>query len=133
MSRSPLYPSQGPRQSLYQQLPEVYRIKDGEQRPANQLKAYMNVLDEVMAGMHGNIEALYHDFFIETCDDWLIPYMADQLALYFIVVAKAQWGRLNHSAIPSRAGLLMLWNSASAWLGINISIINAPMPVVSRH
>ncbi len=70
-----------PRKSLYQQLPEFYRIKDGEHRPAQQLEAYMGVLDEVMAGMRDNINALYHDFFIETCDDWLIPYMADELGV----------------------------------------------------
>ncbi len=70
-----------PRQPLYQQLPEIYRIKDGEQRPADQLEAYMGILDEVMSGVRDNIEALYHDFFIETCDDWLIPYLADLLGV----------------------------------------------------
>ncbi|WP_127556030.1 hypothetical protein [Saccharospirillum alexandrii] len=70
-----------PRQPLYQQLPEVYRIKDGEQRPADQLEAYLGILDDVMSGVRDNIEALYHDFFIETCDDWLIPYLADLLGV----------------------------------------------------
>ncbi|GGX79736.1 hypothetical protein GCM10007160_03910 [Litchfieldella qijiaojingensis] len=70
-----------PRRPLYQQLPEIYRIKDGEQRPAHQLEAYMGILDEVMAGVRDNIEALYHDFFIETCDDWLIPYLGDLLGV----------------------------------------------------
>jgi hypothetical protein len=68
-----------PRQSLYQRLPEIYRIRDGEQRPAGQLQAYLEILDEVMRGMRDNVEALYHDFFIETCDDWVIPYIADLL------------------------------------------------------
>ena len=70
-----------PRQPLYQQLPEIYRIKDAEQRPSNQLKAYMGILDEILVGVRDNVEALYHDFFIETCDEWLIPYLADLLGV----------------------------------------------------
>src|SRR5688572_19903867 len=68
-----------PRQPLYQRLPEIYRIKDAEQYPAGQLQAFLTVLNEVMAGVRDNIEALYHDLFIETCDDWVVPYIADLL------------------------------------------------------
>lgn len=67
------------RKTLYDRLPEIYRIKDAEQNPPYQLQAYLAVLDEVQAAIHDNIEALYHDFFIETCDDWVIPYIADLL------------------------------------------------------
>lgn len=70
-----------PRQSLYQRLPEIYRIKDAEQFPARQMGAWLDVLDEVPAGLRDNIEALYHDLFIETCDDWVIPYIADLLGV----------------------------------------------------
>ncbi len=68
-----------PRQSLYRRLPEIYRIRDTEQRPAGQLEEYLDILDQVMRGMRDHVEALYHDFFIETCDDWVIPYIADLL------------------------------------------------------
>lgn len=68
-----------PRQALYQRLPEIYRIKDAEQFPAGQLEAYLSVLDELPAGMRDNIEALYDDQFIETCADWVVPYIADLL------------------------------------------------------
>ena len=70
-----------PRRSLYERLPEIYRIRDGEQRPAGQLEAFMGVLDEVMAGMRDSIEALHHDHFIDTCDDWVVPYVADLLGV----------------------------------------------------
>lgn len=66
-----------PRQPLYERLPEIYQIKDAEQFPAGQLAAYLGVLDELPAGMRDNIEALYHDLFIETCADWVVPYIAD--------------------------------------------------------
>lgn len=68
-----------PRKALYQRLPEIYRIRDGEQRPAGQLEDYLGILDEVLSGSRDNVETLYHDFFIETCADWVIPYLADLL------------------------------------------------------
>lgn len=67
------------RKSLYERLPEIYRIKDEEQTPSGQLQAYLNILDRIPAGIRDNIEHLYHDFFIETCDEWVIPYIADLL------------------------------------------------------
>ncbi|MCP4341219.1 MAG: hypothetical protein GY799_20640 [Desulfobulbaceae bacterium] len=67
------------RRSLYQRLPEIYHIRDAEQLPPGQLQAYLDVIDTVQAGIRDNIEELYHDFFIETCDDWAIQYIADLL------------------------------------------------------
>ncbi|SFA78517.1 hypothetical protein SAMN05421688_0867 [Poseidonocella pacifica] len=68
-----------PRQPLYDRLPEIYRIKDAEQFPAGQLAAFLGILDELPAGMRDNIEALYNDQFVETCADWVVPYIADLL------------------------------------------------------
>ncbi len=67
------------RQSLYDRLPELYRIKDQERIPAGQLKAFVDILDSTQSAVSDNIEALYHDLFIETCHDWVIPYLADLL------------------------------------------------------
>ncbi len=67
------------RESLYNRLPEIYHIKDEEQNPPYQLKEYLDILDQVQAAIRDNIETLYHDFFIETCNDWVIPYIADLL------------------------------------------------------
>ena len=69
------------RKNLYERLPEFYRIKDQQQVPAGQLKAFVEIMDEVMAGMRDNVEELYHDFFIETCKSWVIPYIADLLGV----------------------------------------------------
>ncbi len=77
------------RVNLYQRLPEIYRIKD-EDLPKNylyadqpvaafQLKSYLEPVEDMFSAIHENIESLYHDFFIETCDDWVIPYIADLL------------------------------------------------------
>lgn len=64
---------------LYDRLPEIYRIRDAEQLPPGQLQAYLAAVEEVFGAVHENIESLYHDLFIETCDEWVIPYHADLL------------------------------------------------------
>jgi hypothetical protein len=69
----------GARQALYQRLPEIYRIRDAELFPAGQLRAFLDLLDSVPAALRDNIEALYHDLFIDTCADWVVPYLADLL------------------------------------------------------
>ena len=54
-------------------------IRDHEQQPSYQLREYVNALDSVYAAIRDNIEVLYHDHFIETCADWVVPYIADLL------------------------------------------------------
>jgi hypothetical protein len=64
---------------LYERLPEIYRIKDEEQKPPGQLQSYLALVERAFGAIHENIEALYDDLFIETCDDWVIPYIGDLL------------------------------------------------------
>jgi hypothetical protein len=77
------------RVEFYRRLPEIYRIKDedlknlylvnGQPMPAYQLKKYLEPVEKMFSAIHENIESLYHDFFIETCDEWVIPYIGDLL------------------------------------------------------
>jgi hypothetical protein len=64
---------------LYDRLPEIYKIRDEEQQPPGQLKNYLKVMEDVFEAIHEDIESLYDDLFIETCNDWAIPYIADLL------------------------------------------------------
>jgi len=66
---------------LYDRLPELYRVRDQEQRPPGQLRAFLALLEGSLSAVHENIESLYHDFFIDTCDDWVIPYIGDLLGV----------------------------------------------------
>jgi hypothetical protein len=66
---------------LYDRLPEIYRIRDQEQDPPGQLQAYLSLVEDAFGEIHKNIESLYHDLFIETCDDWVIPYIGDLLGV----------------------------------------------------
>lgn len=67
------------RVSLYDRLPEIYRTKDAEPLSSYQLQHYLELVEIVYGHIHENIESLYHDLFIETCDDWVIPYLGDLL------------------------------------------------------
>lgn len=67
------------RYPLYDRLPEIYKIKDEEQFPPGQLKSYLALVEEIFGEIHENIESLYNDMFIETSDDWVIPYIGDLL------------------------------------------------------
>lgn len=64
---------------LFERLPGIYPVRDAEQSPPGQLQAYLGVVEPVLGEVHRSIEQLYHDLFIETCDDWVVPYIGDLL------------------------------------------------------
>lgn len=68
---------------LYHFLPAIYRELDmlGEGNSQGQLRALMNVLETQYRNVHLDIDALYDNWFIETADEWVIPYIAEQLGL----------------------------------------------------
>jgi hypothetical protein len=62
-------------QKLYELLPAIYRTRDAEQgKPLMQLIA---VIAEQVAILEEDIEQLYDNQFIETCADWVVPYIGD--------------------------------------------------------
>lgn len=63
--------------TLYDLLPEVHRRRDAESGSA--LRALLAVIDEAMQAVERDIEQLYDDWFVETCEEWLVPYLADLL------------------------------------------------------
>lgn len=67
------------RVALYERLPEIYRIRDAEQTPPGQLRAFLAAVENAFGALHEDIEALYQNLFIDTCDPWVIPYLADLL------------------------------------------------------
>jgi hypothetical protein len=69
----------GKRVPLYERLPEIYRIRDEELSPPGQLSAYLALVERAFGAIHEDIESLYHDLFVETGDDWVVPYIGDLL------------------------------------------------------
>jgi hypothetical protein len=63
------------RDRLYELLPAIHRIRDAEQ--GEPLKALLRVISEQVNLVEDDIAQLYDDWFIETCEDWVVPYLAE--------------------------------------------------------
>jgi hypothetical protein len=59
---------------LYQLLPGVYRERDAEL--GQPLRALLGVISEQVNVVEDDIKQLYENWFIETCEDWVVPYIA---------------------------------------------------------
>lgn len=68
---APLY-----RDLLYRLLPEHYRARDGD----GELHRFLALLGDELDRVAGNIEQLASDFHIDSCQEWVIPYLADLVA-----------------------------------------------------
>ncbi|WP_269936610.1 hypothetical protein [Arthrobacter sp. HY1533] len=64
-----------PADYLYNLLPATYRTRDAEQ--GYPLRELLAVMDEQGALVEANIDALYGNWFIETAQDWAVPYIAE--------------------------------------------------------
>src|SRR5215211_3663869 len=60
---------------LYELLPAVYRQRDAEQ--GQPLRALLQVIGKQVDVVEEDISQLYENWFIETCQDWLVPYIGD--------------------------------------------------------
>src|SRR4051794_24652129 len=60
---------------LYELLPAVYRQRDEEQ--GHTLQALLRVIAEPVDIVEADIEQLYENWFIETCQDWVVPYIGE--------------------------------------------------------
>lgn len=60
---------------LYNLLPVIYRRRDAE--AGYPLKALLEVIAEQVNLVEDDIDQLYENWFIETCQDWVVPYIGD--------------------------------------------------------
>jgi len=97
----------GNRDRLYELLPAIYRMRDYEQ--GQPLRALLQVIAEQVAVVEHNIGQLYENWFIETCEGWVVPYIGD-LVGYRDVNAAGEPGEVitpqgrkrNQNLIPRR-------------------------------
>ncbi len=59
-------------------LPAFYRERDGKNGP---LRALLGVIARQGALLEADIQRLYDNAFIETCEDWVVPYIGDLLGV----------------------------------------------------
>ena len=64
---------------LYKLLPAIHRLRDAEQ--GEQLRALLGVMETEFERIEQDIAILYDNWFIETCDEWVVPYIGDLLGV----------------------------------------------------
>jgi hypothetical protein len=60
---------------LYQLLPAVYQLRDADR--GYPLRALLQVISEQVNIVDADIAQLYENWFVETCQDWVVPYIGD--------------------------------------------------------
>ncbi len=60
---------------LYELLPVVHRLRDADR--GYPLRALLRVIAEQVDVVDADIAQLYENWFIETCQDWVVPYIGD--------------------------------------------------------
>lgn len=65
---------------LYHLLPAIYKIRDLE-RGDEALRALMAVIQSEYDRLVADIDGSYNDWFIETCAEWVVPYIGDLLGV----------------------------------------------------
>lgn len=92
---------------LFELLPVIHRQHDAEL--GYPLRALLQVIAEQVDIVEADIDRLYENWFIETCEDWVVPYLGDLIG-YRIALEAGQPGDvkrprqrlLNKILIPRR-------------------------------
>jgi hypothetical protein len=89
-----------PNDRLYNLLPQVIRLRDS-QDPAEPLRSLLSVISEQADLLEANVAQLYDDWFIETCQDWIVPYIGDLIGYDVLHAA----GDPSTGTTPAELGL----------------------------
>jgi hypothetical protein len=58
---------------VYGLLPALYRARDSR----GELRAFLELFGRELGRLRGNTEQLWRDFFVDSCQEWVLPYLAD--------------------------------------------------------
>src|SRR5689334_17881486 len=88
-------------QRLYARIPAWYRVQDAEQGMA--LLALLTVVGAQAANLRADLDALWDNFFIETAESWVVPYLGALVGTNLLPHAIDQGDRLDvWNTIPWR-------------------------------
>ncbi|HYK05716.1 MAG TPA: hypothetical protein VE974_28460 [Thermoanaerobaculia bacterium] len=88
---------------LYARIPAQYRVYDEAQRLPDDLPdqhrgplfALITVIAEQVANVRENLDQLWDDFFIETCADWVVPYLGALVGTNLVQLPVGRGNRLE--------------------------------------
>lgn len=89
---------------LYELLPIIYRARDAGQ--GEPLRALLRVLEEELSLVEEDIAHLYDDWFVETCDEWLLPYIGELVGTRLMHGTSQRAATANTLAFKRRKGTL---------------------------
>ncbi|MEM9007240.1 MAG: hypothetical protein AAGE59_27390 [Cyanobacteria bacterium P01_F01_bin.86] len=89
---------------LYQLLPAIYRQRDEAQ--GEPLRSLLRIIAEQVEVVEEDIDQLYQNWFIETCEYWTVPYIADLIG-YRQVGAAGLPGDIDTAQGQARNRILM--------------------------
>ncbi len=73
---------------LYSLLPALHRIRDDAQ--GEPLRALLAILEHELLAVRDDTQGLYDDWFIETCSEWVVPYIGDLLGVELMRSSEAE-------------------------------------------
>jgi hypothetical protein len=86
--------------TLYNLLPAIYRLRDAY--AGKPLYELIGVIAGQVAVLEENLDQLYDDLFIETCSEWVVPYIGDLIGAREVYSA----GPTSYSARAQVANML---------------------------
>ncbi|HEY5114678.1 MAG TPA: phage tail protein [Nakamurella sp.] len=64
---------------VYDLLPVIHRIRDNER--GLPLRALLDAVETELVRLRTDVDGLYDDWFVETCAEWVLPYLGDLLGV----------------------------------------------------
>jgi hypothetical protein len=89
---------------LYDLLPAVHRMRDADR--GYPLRALLQVISEQVNIVDADIAQLYENWFIETCQDWVVPYIGD-LVGYTPLLAIGEQSTVQNGRATERERMLI--------------------------
>jgi hypothetical protein len=83
---------------LYDLIPQIYKMRDADQRYP--LRALLRVIAEQVNVIECDMAQLYENWFIETAEDWAVPYIADLIGYRPVLPVTQAEHQLNRFLIP---------------------------------
>jgi hypothetical protein len=96
---------------LYNLLPAIYRMRDYQ--GGEPLRALLRVISEQVSVVEDDIGRLYENWFIETCEDWVVPYIGD-LVGYKSLHERGEPGTATTESAGKRGRILIPRRDAAA-------------------
>ena len=78
--------------------PHPRRHEDGDQ-----LRALLAIVEEQLDLLEADVERLYDDWFIETCQEWVVPYIGDLLGVRGLLPRSRARRSASAASSPTRS------------------------------